>query len=79
MIFSASYRSDFESMLQIIKWPYMGSASTELMNPSKDALNKLVSAAEYLFLVKMNIQDERTIECAFSSFHETIFFLAGIT
>lgn len=42
---------DFESVLTVIKWPYLSSISTELINPTKDSLNKLMSAAEYLFLV----------------------------
>ncbi|XP_031625269.1 RINT1-like protein [Contarinia nasturtii] len=43
---------DFESVLDVIKWPYLGSASTELINPTKDSLNKLMSAAEHLFLLQ---------------------------
>lgn len=45
------FSRDFESVLDAIKWPYLGSASTELINPSNDSLNKLMTAAEYLFLV----------------------------
>lgn len=42
---------DFESVLNVIKWPHLGTTSTELINPTKDSLNKLMSAAEHLFLV----------------------------
>lgn len=42
--------SDFESVLNSIKWPYLG-ATNEPINPSKDSINKLMMAAEYLFLV----------------------------
>lgn len=49
-----SSHRDFESVLNVIKWPYMASSSTELINPSKDSLNKLMTNAEYLFLVSFN-------------------------
>lgn len=42
---------NFESVLNVIKWPYLGSTSTELINPTKESLHKLVTAAEHLFLV----------------------------
>lgn len=33
-----------------IKWPYLGAAN-EPINPTKEAINKIMVAAEYLFLV----------------------------
>lgn len=44
--------SDFENLLRNIKWPNLGHV-IDSFNPSKDALNKLQSLAEYLFLVQL--------------------------
>ncbi|XP_055703383.1 RINT1-like protein [Phlebotomus papatasi] len=45
------FSKDFESLLKTIRWPYLGHAS-EVLNPSKDSMNKLTILAEYLFLIK---------------------------
>lgn len=44
--------SEFETLLRSIKWPNLGHL-VDSFNPSKDALNKLQSLAEYLFLVQL--------------------------
>lgn len=44
------FSKDFESLLKTIRWPYLGHAS-EVLNPSKDSMNKLTILAEHLFLV----------------------------
>lgn len=44
--------TEFESILKTIKWPNLGHV-IDSFNPSKDALNKLQSLAEYLFLVQL--------------------------
>lgn len=44
--------SDFESLLKTIKWPNLGHL-IDAYNPSRDALNKLQSLAEYLFQVQL--------------------------
>ncbi|XP_059615224.1 RINT1-like protein [Phlebotomus argentipes] len=45
------FSKDFESLLKTIRWPYLGHAS-EVLNPSKDSMNKLAILAEHLFLIK---------------------------
>lgn len=50
LIFEFRSFSDFESVLNSIKWPYLGAAA-EPINPPKDSINRLMMAAEYLFLV----------------------------
>jgi RAD50-interacting protein 1 len=44
--------SDFETLLKSIKWPNLGHV-VESFNASKDAISKLQSLAEYLFLVQL--------------------------
>jgi len=44
--------SEFETILRNIKWPNLGHV-VDTFNPTKDALNKLSSLAEFLFLVQL--------------------------
>lgn len=46
------FSRDFEGVLKGIRWPHFANMSMELPNISKDALNKLTTFAEYLFLVR---------------------------
>lgn len=48
------FSRDFEGVLKAIKWPHFanGQLTTEQPNISKDALNRLTTFAEYLFLVR---------------------------
>lgn len=49
------FSKDFEGVLKSIKWPHFANGSVvEPPNISKDALNKLTTFAEYLFLVREN-------------------------
>lgn len=44
--------NDFESILKNIKWPNLGHL-VDSFNPTKDAINKLTTLAEHLFLVQL--------------------------
>lgn len=44
--------TDFEAILKSIKWPNLGHL-VDSFNPTKDAINKLATLAEYLFLVQL--------------------------
>lgn len=46
------FSRDFESVLKSIKWPHLANTSIEVPKASKDALNKLTTFAEYLFLIR---------------------------
>lgn len=51
-IIKEKFSADFEGILSNIKWPSLGEV-TESFNPTKDALNKLTTLAEYLFQVQL--------------------------
>lgn len=44
--------AEFEAVLKSIKWPNLGHA-IESLNPSTESINRLMSLAEYLFLVQL--------------------------
>lgn len=49
------FSKDFEAVLKSMKWPHFPNANVDQPTFSKDALNKLTTLAEYLFLVNGRI------------------------
>lgn len=51
-VIKQKFSSEFETILKNIKWPNLGHM-VESFNPTKDAINKLATLAEHLFLVQL--------------------------